>query len=39
MNDKELIETLHYCQNNLLKVKEVLEEMRLWEEVKKQIEK
>lgn len=37
--NKELIEVLHECQNKLLALKEVLEEMNLWEEVYKKAKK
>lgn len=30
---KELIELLHECQNRLLAIKQILEEMDIWEEV------
>ncbi len=35
--DKELVEILHNTQNTLFKLKEILEKMGIWEEVKKQI--
>lgn len=38
MNDKELKDTLVYCQNKLIAIKEVLVEMGMWEVVEKKAE-
>lgn len=35
--DKELIEVLHYTQNKLLKIKEILINMDIWEAVESKV--
>lgn len=37
MEQQDILNTLHYCQNKLLDIKWTLEDMGLWEEVEQRL--